>query len=672
MNERVLILRDAIVKITQIMAGTGIQVTQRGISAYVQSDATGKPILVNLPYLPDNATEELCEAIQGFLDHEVAHIFYSDFSLLGEAEKTGAKSVMNAIEDTRIERLMAKRFAGSAGNLATTGKFFLDEYIQPQMEEAAAAGDANKVLGLLMVPLLRAMSGQQVFKEFMANKMHIVKPIHDKIADLEDQIANAETTRDCLNLAQEITKRLKGEEDPEDNGDQPGQDKSGGAGSESGGKPQKGKGKGEKPKSKPAPKPAPEPEDESEEGEGAPPEDGEPEGTPPIPGEEPPAAPGEDDSEDEGDGSGAPAPGEEDEDKDGEDGAAPAPGEDDAPPPEDDETEIDITDGLNWDAIDKEAANDFDAALSKVITQSTIDSAKTAPYLVYSKENDVIEPLHVGREYQPAMFTALAEAVEHMVGPLQKDLERAISARSASVWEAGLRRGRLNPSSLSRLASGDDRVFRKRHDSTSKDVAVSLVIDMSGSMGGQKINLAAQSAYALSQVLERLNISHEVICFTTREPHGNESQLRADEAKMGRRFTRAEGLYMPIIKDFKERTSSVIKSRFGWLPNTRCMQANVDGECVEIAARRLLARREKGKVMIVLSDGEPAGSCDRDVLMRHLKDTVTAVTKAGVNVVGIGIQSSAVSKFYPKHVVINNVSELPDRVMKELRHLLVQ
>ena len=46
--------------------------------------------------------------------------------------------------------------------------------------------------------------------------------------------------------------------------------------------------------------------------------------------------------------------------------------------------------------------------------------------------------------------------------------------------------------------------------------------------------------------------------------------------------------------------------------------------------------------------------------------------RAGINVVGIGIQSNSVKDFYPKSVVINNVDELPKTVIQELRHLLIQ
>ena len=46
--------------------------------------------------------------------------------------------------------------------------------------------------------------------------------------------------------------------------------------------------------------------------------------------------------------------------------------------------------------------------------------------------------------------------------------------------------------------------------------------------------------------------------------------------------------------------------------------------------------------------------------------------RAGINVVGIGIQSDSVKSFYPKSVVINDVDELPKTVIQELRHLLIQ
>jgi cobalamin biosynthesis protein CobT len=577
MNERVMLLRDAVVKITQMLSGKGITVTQRGINAYVKCDHKGRPTVVNLPYLPDNATEELCMAIQGFLDHEVAHIMFSDFALIGEAEKIGAKSMLNMLEDARIEKAMAQRFTGSGHNLSVTGKFFLDKYSTPMMQEAAAAGDANKVIAVLMVPLIRAMAGQFVFKEYMKDKMHIVQGVYDKIADLEPQIEAASSTQACLDLAKEIESRLRSGENN----------------------------KGEKPSEK--------------------------------------------EGDDGGDGGGDAGDGE---------GAQ--------------DTKFETGDtGAVWAEIDKENKNGFDSALSSIISNAASVAAKESSYLIYTKEGDIVEPLKVGSGYDSTMLVELSDKVDHMVGPLQKDLERAIAARSLATWEAGRRSGRLHAANLARLAVDDGRVFRRRQESTSKDVAVELVVDVSGSMRGAKVHLATQAAYALSSVLERIGISNEVICFTTGRPAVDYETLNEEIRKIGRSFTRIESLYMPILKGFNERLKTDVKERFGWLPNSRILRNNVDGECLEVAARRLLARREAGKVMIVLSDGAPNANGDAYALATHLKKVVGDIAKTGINIVGIGIMTDKVQKFYPKNLVINNVNELPDRVVRELKHLLL-
>jgi cobalamin biosynthesis protein CobT len=577
MNERVMLLRDAVVKITQMLSGKGIAVTQRGINAYVKCDHKGRPTVVNLPYLPDNATEELCMAIQGFLDHEVAHIMFSDFALIGEAEKIGAKSMLNMLEDARIEKAMAQRFTGSGHNLSVTGKFFLDKYSTPMMQEAAAAGDANKVIAVLMVPLIRAMAGQFVFKEYMKDKMHIVQGVYDKIADLEPQIEAASSTQACLDLAKEIESRLRSGENN----------------------------KGEKPSEK--------------------------------------------EGDDGGDGGGDAGDGE---------GAQ--------------DTKFETGDtGAVWAEIDKENKNGFDSALSSIISNAASVAAKESSYLIYTKEGDIVEPLKVGSGYDSTMLVELSDKVDHMVGPLQKDLERAIAARSLATWEAGRRSGRLHAANLARLAVDDGRVFRRRQESTSKDVAVELVVDVSGSMRGAKVHLATQAAYALSSVLERIGISNEVICFTTGRPAVDYETLNEEIRKIGRSFTRIESLYMPILKGFNERLKTDVKERFGWLPNSRILRNNVDGECLEVAARRLLARREAGKVMIVLSDGAPNANGDAYALATHLKKVVGDIAKTGINIVGIGIMTDKVQKFYPKNLVINNVNELPDRVVRELKHLLL-
>jgi len=187
-----------------------------------------------------------------------------------------------------------------------------------------------------------------------------------------------------------------------------------------------------------------------------------------------------------------------------------------------------------------------------------------------------------------------------------------------------------------------------------------------------KIHTAAAAAYALSQVLDRLSINHEVICFTTGDVHDG-SRMEEQERKYGVKYSRYESLYMPIVKGYEERINTETRQRFAWLPNVGFLRNNVDGECIDIAHRRLRMRKEKGKIMIVLSDGCPhaQSGTGRGSLSRHLKDTVEGIERSGTKIIGIGINSSEVKNFYTKNVVINNVEELPQGVIRELRTMLM-
>jgi cobalamin biosynthesis protein CobT len=668
-NDRVFILRESVVKITQMLSGRGIRVTQQGLNAYVKSDPNGTPISVNLPYLPDNATEELCAAIQGFLDHEVAHILFTEFTVMGEAMKHGKQVgfMVNALEDPRIEKCMGERFAGSKHNLAVTSKFFLDKFIVPRLVEERAKGDSNAVIQTLMVPMIRAMSGQLVFQEFMSDKWKLVAPVYDKIKDLAPRLEAATSTRDCLDIALEIKKRLtkdRSEEESEGEGESKSKSKSAKSKGESKGKAGTSTG-----------------------------EAGDSEGSTGEESEETEDTPGEaekpDDKEDESKDS---AESDESEGSEGSEG-----GDDivsDVITEDEDEVELEepgvpkVTGSASetkpgtadadstltspmWDELDKDGLGGYDEMLSDAISKSATKSAGNATYLPFTKDHDLVEKLPVGRSMDKTMTARIIDAVEHMVAPLQKDLERAVAARSLATRSHGHRSGRLHSANLSRLAVNDTRVFSRKHESTSKDVAVELVVDASGSMSGSRIAIAAQAAYALSAVLDRLNIKNEVICFSTKDIRGLEEAMYKEERDKGVRFSRVEGLYMPILKGYEERMVSNVKDRFAWLPHANILRNNVDGECVEIAARRLLARREAGKIMIVLSDGEPCAAGSRTDLQCHLKHVVREVESAGVKVVGIGIQTTSVQEYYPKNIVLNDISTLPTTVIKELRHLLL-
>ena len=315
----------------------------------------------------------------------------------------------------------------------------------------------------------------------------------------------------------------------------------------------------------------------------------------------------------------------------------------------------------------------FAEALQKEITDEATRQTRIAPYSVFTTDFDVIEPYpYKDGDISATAFEAFDEATRHMVGPMQKDIERMMATQAQVMKVPGFRSGRLHGAGLHKLSVGDDRVFRRMFMSKAKDTAVELVVDNSGSMYGSKMKMAMQTAYALAQTLERVKIPSEVIGFTTGHMTPVQTKrLRDEQKRIGKDFTRTETLYIPIYKSFEERFTPTVRHRFAKAINDHFLANNVDGESIMIGTTRLLKRKETRKVMIVLSDGKPAAATsDHKGLYAHVHKAVADATKAKIDVIGIGIDTDAVRTFYPKHIVLRDISSLATTVMGELKRIL--
>lgn len=678
-NPRVVIMREAIGKIVGLLTARSIKVTQQGHKAFVEYDRMGYPKRVNIPYLPDNASNDFLDAVQGFIDHEIGHIFFTDYKVLLKAKSLGLGNLHNVLEDTFVERKMKEKFTGSAHNIGKTATFFFKNYTDKKLME-----EPSKAVGLLLVPAIRAWSGQREAIEYMTpEKWEVIKPVADKLGDLIKEVPKIKSSQDALELAIKFQKARKDDEEEKPKDPPKKKEATGGKG-----KTPEDKGEG-----------APSTEDTGEFADGAMDSgdfrDGAGDRELDDEHRDPDAEREPSDSEDPDMGDGLDFGGEKEEGEaagkgagdddtpfspDAEDaGFDPRTSEDSEPEGDDDAVFSDEEDEFSEDREAKapdhdpfKDITDYDDGLAEALSAVSRKVAEKSDYLIWSKDFDKVEeftPRGSAESFAP-MVKHMQDKVDHMVGTIQKDLERAIAARTRSVWRPGLRKGRLNASSLSRLTLGDDRVFRRREVSTSKDVAVGLLVDCSGSMYSEgRIQTASLAAYALTSVLDRMNIANEVLGFTTERNLPRE--MREDEDKLETRYARVQNIYMPIFKGFSERLTPSVKRRIAAFPSSLELRENVDGECVEIAAQRLLLRDEARKILIVLSDGAPACPGDWHQLSSHLKRTVQMVQRAGVDVVGIGIQTDSVRGYYPKHVVLNNVSELAGTVVKQLRALLL-
>jgi hypothetical protein len=115
---------------------------------------------------------------------------------------------------------------------------------------------------------------------------------------------------------------------------------------------------------------------------------------------------------------------------------------------------------------------------------------------------------------------------------------------------------------------------------------------------------------------------------------------------------------MYILKDFSEFYRNSCKGRIGGL-STGLKTYLPDA--IRLAGHRLSATGEEIKVMLVASDGFPLGYENID---EELVKSIEFVSKAGIQLVGIGIGSSAIQKYFRSNCVANSPYDLMKHFVK--------
>ena len=270
-------------------------------------------------------------------------------------------------------------------------------------------------------------------------------------------------------------------------------------------------------------------------------------------------------------------------------------------------------------------------------------------------EHDEVKPVYKGDERNYEAFRKGLEGIT--MGHIGRKLLGEYRGRHV----AGPEGTKINLRAVGGLAAGvpdlNIMFLRKEARKSRKNVVVQLVVDCSGSMSGTRIRLAMQSAAAMADLLHRLSIPFEVIGFTTAyatREYGSAAPVYHEHG-----WTRIEPLFFPLFKGFNDTHINGMKAMAASV--NYYGKNNVDGESILFCANRLLARRERRKIQIVLSDGYPAFSgSDSTKANKHLKAVAHKLeTMPGFELYGIGIQSTAVKDFYKKWVSLDLLSDLP-------------
>jgi cobaltochelatase CobT len=266
-------------------------------------------------------------------------------------------------------------------------------------------------------------------------------------------------------------------------------------------------------------------------------------------------------------------------------------------------------------------------------------------------------------------------SLQGIVSRLANRLQRRLMAQQNRSWEFDLEEGVLDPARLSRIVIDPlhPLSFKLEKDMTFRDTVVTLLLDNSGSMRGRPITVAATCADILARTLERCGVKVEILGFTTRAWKGGQSREAWLAAGKPGNPGRLNDLRHIIYKSADAPWRRARKN-LGLMMREGLLKENIDGEALDWAHKRLLARSEQRKILMMISDGAPVDDSTLSVnpgnyLERHLRWVIEDIeTRSPVELIAIGIGHD-VTRYYRRAVTIVDAEELGGAMTDKLAEL---
>jgi len=272
-------------------------------------------------------------------------------------------------------------------------------------------------------------------------------------------------------------------------------------------------------------------------------------------------------------------------------------------------------------------------------------------------------------------YDEMFNEIKPLINKTVTSLNKILINKKESAYVGKFRTGqKINSRRLYQFASKDNpRLFDRKYDPKEKKYVFNLVVDMSGSMsidiidyesglfGGAKKTFelrkstikqtkaytAAKTAVLFANVLDKIGIPYMVSGFNDQIFYYSKYGDKIDR-KMQFSFEQ-------IMHEAYHTTRAVGNSG-----------SNNDADAVFFNKQKLdTIDNDYQKVMVVLSDGQPVNSYGAK--KSDLEHEVREVEKGGVDVVGIGIMDDSVEQYYPNHIVIDDVNELPEKIVDILK-----
>jgi cobaltochelatase CobT len=275
------------------------------------------------------------------------------------------------------------------------------------------------------------------------------------------------------------------------------------------------------------------------------------------------------------------------------------------------------------------------------------------------------------RAYLDQQMASLSGVVTRLANRLQ----RRLMAQQARSWDFDQEEGLLDAARLARVVVSPSHSlsYKVERETEFRDTVVSLLIDNSGSMRGRPISIAAMCADILARTLERCGVTSEILGFTTRAWKGGQSReawlAEGRPPSPGRLNDLRHIIYKRADEPYRHARKSL-----GLMMREGLLKENIDGEALLWAHRRLLARPEERRILMVISDGAPvddstASANGGTYLERHLRQVIGWIEgRSNVELSAIGIGHD-VTRYYSRAVTIMDAEQLGGALIEQLAAL---
>lgn len=291
------------------------------------------------------------------------------------------------------------------------------------------------------------------------------------------------------------------------------------------------------------------------------------------------------------------------------------------------------------DRVEEKIEREIDEELNEIVPKNLPDIHENVSYYVNRPD---IQPSDKN------CYDVIATRYKDVVQSLVKVVKRIIKKKNLT----GERRGIYCGKSLdtSKLYRPDLKIFKDRKQPKKEiSLALSVLIDESGSMSGQRCRSARNASIVLAEMCEQLNVPYEVFGHT---------------ALSGRVYLNNYKNFDSLKKDDKYRLAQVDASF-----------SNRDGAAILYVSERLKQREEQNKLFIIISDGKPADiGYYGDEAKSDLKYIHSQLISSGVDLIAaaIGSDKEVIHQIYGQSFLdVTNLETMPEIFARILKKKIV-